>query len=566
MVRGLCFEFAGTGIYGLVHGADTHAPAQATYAILAVEFGAKGGNLGVGKPKDLGLAQKLLGEHWGVDKLLAEGHQRSQLSNEPGINARGLMYLIYRSAEAKGQLDVIHAALGWALQVLEHRLQVGSPLSGEVLIRLGPETIRLVFQRTHDLIEARDVVTADAHGLAHRLHGGSQGVIGTRELLKSKARGLDNDVVQGGLEGGLGLAGDVVLHLVQGVADGELGRQLSNWETGGLGCQRGGTGHARVHLDDDDAAVIRVDRKLDITAASIDADLADDGNAQVTHLLELTVSEGQRRGDGDGIAGVHAEGVDIFDGGNNYDVVVTIAHELELVFLPAQDGFLNEHVGLRGCGQAAAGNAIQVLIIEGQTGAQTTHGEGRADYDRQAKLVDGLVDLIHVVAHSGAGGLTADGGDDVLELLAVLATLDGVNIGADELNAVLVQNSLAVKLNCGVQRSLAAQGSQHGVDGVPLFALLDQDLFNVFRLNGFDVGVVRKLGVGHDGGRIGVDQRYAQALFLEHAAGLGAGVVELASLADDDWAGADDQDVVDVVALWHSYSSFSWLSTYLGCG
>ena len=306
VVRGLCFEFAGTGIYGLVHGADTHAPAQATYAILAVEFGAKGGNLGVGKPKDLGLPQKLLGEHWGVDKLLAEGHQRSQLSDEPGINTGGLMYLIYRSAEAKGQLDVVHAALGWALQILEHRLQVGSPLSGEVLIRLGPKAVRLVFQRTHDLIEARDIVTADAHGLAHRLHGGSQGVIGTRELLKSKARGLDNDVVQGRLEGSLGLTGDVILHLVQGVADSELGRQLSNRETGGLGCQRGGTGHARVHLDDDDAAVIGVYRELDIAAASIDADLADDGNAQVTHLLELTVSEGQRRGDGDGIAGVHA--------------------------------------------------------------------------------------------------------------------------------------------------------------------------------------------------------------------------------------------------------------------
>ena len=476
------------------------------------------------------------------------------------------MDLVYRSAKAKSQLNVVHAALGRALQILEHGLQVSGALAGEVLIRLGPEAIGLVFQRTHDLVQARDVVTADAHGFAHGLHGSGQGVIGARELLKGKAWGLDNDVVQGRLEGCLGLAGDVVLHLVQGVANGELGRQLSNRETGGFGCQRGGTGHARVHLDDDDAAVFRVNRELDITAASIDADLADDGNTQVTHLLELTVSKRQRRGDGDGIAGVHAQGIDVFDGGDNHDVVIAIAHELELVFLPAQDGFLNEHVGLRGCSQAAAGDAVQVLIIEGQTGAQTTHGEGRTDNDGQAELVDGLVDLIHVVAHSGAGGLAADGGDDVLELLAVLAALDGVNIGADELDAVLVQNSLAVKLNCSVQRGLAAQGSQHGVDGVSLFALLDQNLFDVFRLNGLHVGVVRKLRVGHDGGRVGVDQRYAQALLLENAAGLGTGVVELASLADDDRAGADDQDVVDVVALWHSYSSFSWLSTYLGCG
>ena len=78
--------------------------------------------------------------------------------------------------------------------------------------------------------------------------------------------------------------------------------------------------------------------------------------------------------------------------------------------------------------------------------------------------------------------------------------------------------------------------------------------------------MVREFRVSHDRRRVGVDQGDAQPLFLEHAAGLGAGVVELASLANDDWAGADDQDVVDVVALWHSYSSFSWLSTYLGCG
>ena len=34
-------------------------------------------------------------------------------------------------------------------------------------------------------------------------------------------------------------------------------------------------------------------------------------------------------------------------------------------------------------------------------------------------------------------------------------------------------------------------------------------------------------------------------------AGLGAGVVELAGLADDDGAGADDEDLLDVGALGH---------------
>ena len=174
--------------------------------------------------------------------------------------------------------------------------------------------------------------------------------------------------------------------------------------------------------------------------------------------------------------------------------------------------------------------------------------------------------LIHVVAYRGASGLAANGGDNVLEFLAVLAALNGVNIGADELNAVLVQNPLAVQLDCRIQRGLATQGGEHSINRVTLFLLFDQNLFDVVRLDGLNVSVVRELGVRHDGGRVGVDQGHPQAFLLEHAAGLRAGIVELAGLADDDRAGADDQDVVDVVALWHSFSSFSWLFTYSGCG
>ena len=41
-----------------------------------------------------------------------------------------------------------------------------------------------------------------------------------------------------------------------------------------------------------------------------------------------------------------------------------------------------------------------------------------------------------------------------------------------------------------------------------------------------------------------VDQDDPVALLAQRLAGLGAGVVELAGLADDDRAGADDQDAV----------------------
>ena len=59
-----------------------------------------------------------------------------------------------------------------------------------------------------------------------------------------------------------------------------------------------------------------------------------------------------------------------------------------------------------------------------------------------------------------------------------------------------------------------------------------------------DVGVVGELRVGHDRRRVGVDQADLQPFGAQHPAGLGARVVELAGLSDDDRPGADHQDVV----------------------
>ena len=66
-----------------------------------------------------------------------------------------------------------------------------------------------------------------------------------------------------------------------------------------------------------------------------------------------------------------------------------------------------------------------------------------------------------------------------------------------------------------------------------------------------DVGHVGHAGIGHDRGRIGVDQHDLVAQAAQRLAGLGARVVELARLADDDRPGTDDHHLVDVVAFWH---------------
>src|SRR5690606_38375142 len=177
--------------------------------------------------------------------------------------------------------------------------------------------------------------------------------------------GLDDDVVEGRLEGGRGLAGDVVGDLVEGVADGQLRGDLGDGEAGRLGGERGGAGDPGVHLDDDDPPVLGVHRELDVAAAGVDTDLADDRYADVPQGLVLTVGERHRGRDGDGVAGVHAHGVEVLDGADDHDVVVLVAHQLQLVLLPAEDGLLQEQLGGRREVQALAGHAAALVVAVG---------------------------------------------------------------------------------------------------------------------------------------------------------------------------------------------------------
>ena len=112
---------------------------------------------------------------------------------------------------------------------------------------------------------------------------------------------------------------------------------------------------------------------------------------------------------------------------------------------------------------------------------------------------------------------------------------------------MFLEHAFAHQVERGVECRLAAHGGQQSVG---LFLLDDpRDGLPVDRL---DVDGIRHLRVGHDRGGIGVHQDDAVALLAERLARLGAGVIELAGLPDDDGAGADDQDALDVSSFGHS--------------
>lgn len=81
---------------------------------------------------------------------------------------------------------------------------------------------------------------------------------------------------------------------------------------------------------------------MDIASTGFHAHAADDGDADIAHALVLAIRQGEHRGHGDRIAGVHTDRINVFNRADHHDVVLGVAHELELVFLPALDALLDQ--------------------------------------------------------------------------------------------------------------------------------------------------------------------------------------------------------------------------------
>ena len=85
----------------------------------------------------------------------------------------------------------------------------------------------MLLQRADSLHERALKIGADTHHLAGGLHLGAQGTLCAYELVKGQARHLDHTVVQHRLKAGVGLLGNRILNLVQGIAKAILAATLA---------------------------------------------------------------------------------------------------------------------------------------------------------------------------------------------------------------------------------------------------------------------------------------------------------------------------------------------------
>ncbi len=342
-----------------------------------------GQRLRAGEPlqRRVGVAELFAGEILRVRQAMGNARlvirQLLELAQEPAVDLRDLV-------------DVLHGNA--ALERLEHGEQPMVVHPVEPLFDVYAAVVRTVervqldLRAAHGLHQRHFEAVGDGHDLAGGLHLSAQRAARARKLVEGPLGEFDHHVVQRRLKAGAGLARDLVFDLVQRVAQRDLGGDLGDGIAGGLAGQRRRAGHAWVDLDDGVFEAVGIQRELAVAAAH-DAQRRDDvqrGTAQ--HLIFL-VREGQRRGDDDGVAGVHAHWVEVLHGAHGDGVARGIAHDLELDFLPARHGALDEHLGDGRHVQTRAGDLAQLLGAGRRAAARAAQREGRAHDDGIADLL-----------------------------------------------------------------------------------------------------------------------------------------------------------------------------------
>ena len=330
---------------------------------------------------------------------------------------------------------------------------------------------------------------------------------------------------------------DVVGNFVERHAHREARGDFGDGKAGGLGGQRGTARNARIHLDHDHAAGGGIDGELNVRAAGLDADFADDGRGGIAHALIFLVGERLRGSHGDGVAGVHAHGIEIFDRADHHEVVAEVAHHFEFVLFPAEHGLFDQGLMHRAGVERHGDGFGELLAVVGDRAAGAAERERGPNDHGVAELVGEAQRVLRIIDQRRGRHVQADLAAGVLEPEAILGDLDGAQRGADQLDAVAFEHAAFGQFHGKIQGGLAADGGQQR-----LGPFAGDDLLEHLAGERLDVGAVGDLGIGHDRRGIGIHQHDLVAVGAQRLAGLRAGIVEFAGLADDDRAGADDHE------------------------
>ena len=386
----------------------------------------------------------------------------------------------------------------------------------------------------------------NCHNLTGSLHLSAQGAVSGYEFIERPTREFQYDIVNGRLEASLSLFGNSVFDFVQVVADSNFAGNLSNRITGSFGSQCGRTAYTRVNFDYIIVFGVRVESQLYVTAANY-AQLTHDIDRSLTQQLYFFIAQSLCWSHNDGVAGVYANGVQVFHGADSNAVISSVADYFVFDFLPAGDAAFNQALTDRAVAQALLHDVNQLFLVFSNAAAGTAEGIRRTDNQRITDFLAEVASSFNGFYDSAFRNRLMDFLHSFLEHFAVFTTFDSADLSAQQTNVVFAQNALLFQFHSHVQANLTAKCCQQGIR-----MLTFDNFFNEFNADRFNIYTVSHMHISHNGCRVTVNQYNLQAFFLQSTASLGACIVKLCCLTDNNRAGADNENLFNIFKFRHN--------------
>ena len=241
---------------------------------------------------------------------------------------------------------------------------------------------------------------------------------------------------------------------------------------------------------------------------------------------------------------MHPHGVEVLHVADGDAVVCAVAHHLVLDLFPADQRPFDQHLPNRAGVQTPLDDGGEVVPPLCHAAAGAAEGVSRPDDERKADLLGKSLGLAHRGDDHAFRHRLADLLHQPAKQIAVFGASDGIQWGTEQAHPIPIQHAGCGEVHGEVEAGLPTERGQQTVG-----ALLGNDALDDRHRQRLDIHGVGDVLVGHDRGRVRVDQHRRNALFAHGLAGLRAGVVELGSLPDHYRTGAENEHLLRAVAV-----------------
>ena len=257
--------------------------------------------------------------------------------------------------------------------------------------------------------------------------------------------------------------------------------------------------------------------ELDIRTAGFNANFSDNVDGGIPHGLVFPVREGLGRRHRDAVASVDTHGIEVLNGADDDHVVLEIPHDFQFIFLPSDEGLLHDDFGNHARLKPCVCKAFHLFPVVGHAPADSTQGKAGPDNDGIPDRLRHFSCLIHIPGDAALGHTQTYSIHGIPEQLPILSLLDDRHSSPDHFHIQSIQQTTLGHFDCRVKTGLPPQGGKDGMGSFPF-----DDFCDDLRGDGFNVGAVGRFRIGHNGGRITVDEHHLEPLLLQGLACLGS--------------------------------------------